>query len=139
MGFTVVVGYDGRPASRAALDVALGLAERLDGRVIVAYLFDGGSNALISAQHRRDGQEITKGALMAAGNHGVPSETVIAERPVVDGLIQLAEERCADLIAIGTSGESAFLGALMGSACHALVHRTTVPLVVVPPHKGRVG
>ena len=44
---------------------------------------------------------------MAAANRGVPSEAIIAERPVVEGLIKLAEERCADLLAVGTSGESA--------------------------------
>lgn len=138
MAFTVLVGYDGRPASRAALDVALGLAERLEGRVIVAYLFDGPSDSMIGIQLEKDGREITKGALMAAGNHGVPAEAIVSERPVVEGLLQLAEERCADLLAIGTSRESAFLGALVGSACHALVHRTTVPLVVCPPHHQRV-
>jgi nucleotide-binding universal stress UspA family protein len=138
MAFTVLVGYDGRPGSRAALDVALGLAERLDGRVIVAYLFEGPSDAMMSAELRKEAQQLTKGALMAAANHGVPSEAIIAERPVVDGLIGLAEERCADLLAIGTSGESAFVGALVGSACHALVHRTTIPLMVVPPHPARV-
>ncbi len=138
MAFTVLVGYDGKPGSRAALDVALGLAERLDGRVIVAYLFEGPSDAMMSAELHKEAQQLTKGALMAAANHGVPSEAIIAERPVVDGLIGLAEERCADLLAIGTSGESAFVGALVGSACHALVHRTTIPLMVVPPHPARV-
>jgi nucleotide-binding universal stress UspA family protein len=139
VAFTILVGYDGRPGSRAAMDVALGLAERVGGRVLVAYLFEGHPDPMISAQFHKAGEEITKGALMAAANHGVPSEAIVAERPVVDGLIQLAEERCADLLAIGTSRESAFMGALVGSACHALVHRTTVPLIVVPPRPDRVG
>jgi nucleotide-binding universal stress UspA family protein len=139
MAFTVLVGYDGGPGARAALDIALGLAGRLDGKVIVAYLFEGPPDPMFSSELRREGKSITKGALMAAGSRRVPAEAVIAERPVVDGLIRLAEERCADLLAIGTSGESAFVGALVGSACHALVHRTTVPLLVVPPPPARVG
>ena len=38
MAFTVLVGYDGKPPSRAALDVALGLAGRLEGSAIITYL-----------------------------------------------------------------------------------------------------
>ena len=30
---------------------------------------------------------------MAAGNRGVEAEAIVAERPVVDGLVGLAEER----------------------------------------------
>ena len=50
MAFTVIVGYDGKPGSRAALDVALGLAERLDGRVIVAHLFEPPLDPVICAE-----------------------------------------------------------------------------------------
>jgi nucleotide-binding universal stress UspA family protein len=139
MAFTVLVGYDGRPGARAALDVALGLAGRLDGKVIVAYLFEGPSDPMFCAELHREGQQIIKGALMLAGARHVAAEAIVAERPVVEGLVHLAGERCADLLAVGTSGESAFVGALVGSACHALIHRTTVPLLVVPPPPGRAG
>jgi nucleotide-binding universal stress UspA family protein len=139
MAFTVLVGYEGKPASRAALDIALGLAGRCDGRVIVAHLLEGPWDPVVRTELRREAQQLTKGALMMAANRGVPSEAVIAERPVVDGLIKLAEERCADLLVVGDSRGSTLAGALTGSICHALVHRTTVPLVMVPATEARVG
>ena len=138
MGFTAVVGYDAKPGSRAALDLALGLAERLDGRVIVAHLFDAPPDLGLCEELKADGERITKGALMAAGSRGVEAESVVANMPVAEGLVKIAETRCADLLVVGTSRESAFVGALLGSACHKLVHCATVPLVVVPPRAGRV-
>ena len=78
------------------------------------------------------GQLMTKGALLTAGNRGVPAEAIIADRPVVEGLVRLAEERGADLLVVGDSRDSTLAGALTGSVCHSLVHRTTLPVVMVP-------
>jgi nucleotide-binding universal stress UspA family protein len=137
VAFTVLVGYDGKPPSRAALDVALGLAGRLDGRVIITYLVGMSSDARTRAERHVEGQTLTKGALLAAGNRGVTAEALIAERTVVEGLVGLSEERGADLLVVGDSRESPLAGALTGSVCHALVHRTTIPLVMVPAAKER--
>jgi nucleotide-binding universal stress UspA family protein len=62
----------------------------------------------------------------------VDAEAIVADRPVVDGLISLAEERGADLLVVGDSRRSPLAGALRGSAGQSLLHRTTVPLVMVP-------
>ena len=137
MAFTVLVGYDGKAPSRAALDVALGLAGRLDGRVIITHLVEGSADPQARAEQRVNGQVVTKGALMAAGNRGVDAEALISERPVVDGLISLAEERGADLLVVGDSRRSPLAGALRGSVGQALLHRTTVPLVMVPAVEAR--
>jgi nucleotide-binding universal stress UspA family protein len=132
MAFTVLVGYDGKPPARAALDVALGLAMRLGGRVIITHLIEGPSDPHARAEARRNGQSVTKGALLAAGNRGVEAEALISDRPVVEGLISLAEERAADLLVVGDNRRSPLVGALRGSVGQALLHRTTVPLVMVP-------
>jgi nucleotide-binding universal stress UspA family protein len=137
MAFTVLVGYDGKPPARAALDVALGLAGRLEGRVIITYLVETALDPYARAEERINGQLVTKGALMAAGNRGVDAEALIAERPVVEGLISLAEERGADLLVVGDSRRSPIAGALRGSVGQALLHRTTVPLVMVPAPEAR--
>ena len=136
MAFTVLVGYDGKPPSRAALNVALGLAGRLGGRVIITHLVGMSPDARARAERHVEGQAITKGALLAAGNRGVAAEALVAERTVVEGLVSLSEERGADLLVVGDSRESPLAGALTGSVCHALVHRTTVPLVMVPAPNG---
>ena len=137
MGFTVLLGYDGKPPARAALDVALGLAGRLEGKVIITYLFEGSPDPQQRAEQRISAQLVTRGALLAAGNRGVDAEALVAERPVVEGLISLAEERGADLLVVGDSRRSPLAGALRGSVGQALLHRTTVPLVMVPAPEAR--
>jgi nucleotide-binding universal stress UspA family protein len=137
MAFTVLVGYDGRQPARAALDVALGLAERLDGRVIITYLLESTSDPESRTEQRMAGQLVTRGALLAAGNRGVDAEALIVERPIVEGLIALAEERGADLLVVGDSRRSPLAGALRGSVGQSLLHRTTVPLVMVPAVESR--
>jgi nucleotide-binding universal stress UspA family protein len=137
MEFTVLVGYDGKAPARAALDVALGLAGRLGGKVIITYLIQGPPDPYVLAEERFNGQHVTRGALMAAGNRGVDAEALITERPVVEGLISLAEERSADLLVVGDSRRSPLAGALRGSVGQALLHRTTVPLVMVPAAEAR--
>ena len=138
MAFTAVVGYNESPGARAALDVALGLVERLRGRLIIACLFDAPPDPMICDELRAEGERIAKGALMAAGNRRIRAESVVANRPIAEGLLEIAEKRCADMLFVGTRGESLLLGAILGSTCHKLVHCTTVPLVVVPPAAGIV-
>lgn len=135
MAFTVLVGYDGKRPSRAALDVTLGLADRAGGHVIIAHLVDGRADPRASAERHVEGQAITWGALLAAGNRGVPAEVLIADGPVADGLIRLAEERSADLLVVGYSGDSPLDAALTGSVCHTLAHKATLPIVMVPVPK----
>jgi nucleotide-binding universal stress UspA family protein len=128
-----MVGYDGKPAARAALDVALGLVERLGGELLITYLFEAPKEeASLCKSLKADGKRITNGALMVAGDRGARARVVIANRAPAHGLVQIAEERCADLLVVGSRGESPLLGALLGSTPHRLVHLSTVPLLVVP-------
>jgi nucleotide-binding universal stress UspA family protein len=53
------------------------------------------------------------------------------DRPT-EALLKVAERTGADIIAVGTRGESQVTGLLLASTpCH-LVHRATMPLLVAP-------
>jgi nucleotide-binding universal stress UspA family protein len=54
------------------------------------------------------------------------------ERDPAHGLVELADQRDARLIVVGTRGESAILGALLGSTPHKLLQVSDRPVVVVP-------
>ena len=56
-----------------------------------------------------------------AGRGGVPQEVVA-----------LAEERGADLIAMGSRGLSGLRGLVVGSVTQGVLHRSRVPVLVVP-------
>jgi nucleotide-binding universal stress UspA family protein len=53
-------------------------------------------------------------------------------RPV-ESLLQAATEREARVIVVGGTGERPIMGAILGSVPHKLLHRSSVPVLVVPP------
>ncbi|MGF1599435.1 MAG: universal stress protein [Acidimicrobiales bacterium] len=62
------------------------------------------------------------------------STTVVAKRRLhpADGLLAVAEERAADLLVVGTRGLGGFRGLRAGGVALKILHRTGLPLVLVP-------
>ena len=77
------------------------------------------------------GREITGAAVARAAEAGVTAEAVVAERKVVDLLLDLADEHGARAIVVGTYGESPLRGAVLGSTPHKLLHLSRVPVLAV--------
>ena len=61
---------------------------------------------------------------------------MIVEESPAEGLAELADERDARLIVVGTRGESPIRGALLGSTPHKLLQLSRVPVLVVPTPDG---
>ena len=59
---------------------------------------------------------------------------VVSGRPA-EAILLVAERQDASMIAVGTVGEGAITGALLGSVVLKLVQRSTLPLLVVPAKK----
>jgi nucleotide-binding universal stress UspA family protein len=56
---------------------------------------------------------------------------LVRDRPV-DSLLRVAELRNAELIVAGHGGRGPLRAALLGSTTYELVHRGTIPVLVVP-------
>lgn len=129
-----VVGYDGSPAARAALDYALG---RAHGHVTVVYAYDAPSSflgapyfgeALTDSQLR--GRELLD-ELQSQDGLGPDVEFDLLEGPPAEAVARAAMARDADEIIVGSRGLGRFRGAF-GSVSHALLHEADRPVVVVP-------
>jgi nucleotide-binding universal stress UspA family protein len=135
MGLTIVVGYDGSECAKAALDQALGLAGPT-GKVIITYADAPpriGASSLVPQEKVVElGKELTAEALKVAQKRGVPAEVVLENERPAEALLAVAKRVKADIIAVGTRGESQLTGLLLGSTPYHLVHRATMPLLVVP-------
>ena len=66
---------------------------------------------------------------------GVAYEVVQASGDPVRTLLDVAEDKDVDLIAIGKSGRGAAAELLLGGTAAKLAHRTTRPLLIVPPRR----
>lgn len=140
MSSGIIVGYDGSDGSKAALRAALDVAKAYGEKVTIAFGY--GVNpmagevqdyaaALRELAHKR----VEEAAGIAAAVDG-DVDAVLVEKSAAQALVDLAEERDARLIVVGTHGESPFHGALIGSTPHKLMHISKRPVLVVPTSQG---
>lgn len=134
---TVVLGFDASPAAHAALRQAVSLAAQSGDDLVVVYGIDPPGSAgeearAHAAALEEQGRALCGAALEAAAEAGVQAEMVLVRDRPARALVQVADERDARLIAVGTYAESPLRGAILGSTPHKLLHLSTRPVLVVP-------
>lgn len=139
----IVVAVDNSRNARLALEHA---ARRVgsDGELIVAHVVTSVPEALASfllvVDERRMLADQLVNQLVGAYTDG--AEPVVLEGPTATRIAELAREREADEIVVGSRGLGRFSAAL-GSVAHALLQQADHPVVVVPaaaadhPRQGR--
>jgi len=60
------------------------------------------------------------------------AQAVVVDARPAEALLQVASERKARMIVVGTHGERPLTGAVLGSVPHRLLHLSRVPVLVVP-------
>jgi nucleotide-binding universal stress UspA family protein len=133
---TIVVGYDGSSGSRAALDEAARLANGLGLEVVIAFGFGVQPSGGETADHRRlleeRGEKLAAEAMARLGALGAKGSIAVVDERPAESLLRVAEEHGAEMIVVGTRGEGPVAGALLGSVPYKLVHRSSIPVLVVP-------
>ena len=137
MAFKIVVGYDGSDGAKAALDEAIDLAQKLSGNVFVTYAYGGprsysGAPLTPRSKLKELGEKLLGDAQAHGGDKRVPIESVLVNDSAAQGLLSVALQHGAEMIVVGTHGESPISAMLLGSTAYKLVHTTTTPVLVVP-------
>lgn len=137
MSSGIIVGYDGSAYAKAAVRTALDIARAYGGeKVTIAFGYElspvGGELHDYHLALKDMASQRLAEAMSLASQDGADVEGVVVEREPAQGLVELAEQRDARLIVVGTRGESAIVGALLGSTPHKLLHLSDRPVVVVP-------
>jgi nucleotide-binding universal stress UspA family protein len=125
---TIVVGYDGSEASERALERAGEIAKAFGSTVILTSV----SPVMTGAAHGGGSIDPTDPpdehqSLLAAGKEklatsGVEVETVLGMGNPGEAIVDLAEQRSADLIVVGTR-EPGFFERLLGHSVSGSVQR----------------
>ena len=125
---TIVLGYDGTEASQRALERAADIGVAFGSNVIVTSV----STRLGGAVHAGGSVDPTDpaeahesmldGATKELAYRGVQVESVLAMGDAADAILELAEQRGADLIVVGTR-EPGFFERLMGHSVSESVER----------------
>jgi nucleotide-binding universal stress UspA family protein len=135
----IVVGVDGSGGSDRAVARAVELAAGLGDSLVVAYAVEppfrlvGDERGESVRALQELGQPILDGAVERAREAGVEADALFVAKKPADALIALAEERDARMIVVGSTSERPIAGVILGSVPHRLVHRSPVPVLVVPP------
>jgi nucleotide-binding universal stress UspA family protein len=79
--------------------------------------------------HARDALGRAHGLVV---QEGVNAEGEILEGSAAERVVELARDRNAPLIVVGSRGLGAAAGALLGSVSSAIIHRADRPVLVVP-------
>jgi nucleotide-binding universal stress UspA family protein len=134
---SIVVGYDGSACGEAALEAALRLAPPLGDEITVVFGYAppgiwGGEIADHEEAIEELGESVLGKARRQAGDHGVEIGEELVPKRGVEALIEVADAREARMIVVGSFGESALKGIVLGSTTSKLLHLTDRPVLVVP-------
>jgi nucleotide-binding universal stress UspA family protein len=135
---TIIVGYDGSPASRAAVEYAIDRAAP-DGRLVLVHTYESPSEFVGASYHAVTTDQTPQGAadMLDALEADCPRLAATRyERDVLTGasgeaIARAAEARHADEIVIGSRGVGR-VSAMLGSVAHDVIHRAHCPVVVIP-------
>ncbi|MDQ6607198.1 MAG: universal stress protein [Actinomycetota bacterium] len=136
MSSGVVVGYDGSDCAKAALRAALEVGQAYGEKVVIAFGYDlspvgGEIHDYHAALKDLALTRLAEGTELAAAA-GSEVEAVVVEQAPARALVELAAERDARVIVVGTHGESPVRAALLGSTPHKLLQLSDRPVLVVP-------
>jgi nucleotide-binding universal stress UspA family protein len=138
MAGDIILGYDGSAGSKAALAVAVSVARAFDAPLSIVFGYEpnpmGGETADYKNKLEKIGQEMVAAALAGAKtiDPDVHTEVLVVPMRPVESLLEAATERQARVIVVGGTGERPIIGAILGSVPHKLLHRSEVPVLVVP-------
>jgi nucleotide-binding universal stress UspA family protein len=139
---TILLAYDDTEPSRRALDRAASLAEAFGSRVLVTSIaslvhssprsvtqIDRGGGVGTQTDEVRQAQTILE-------ERGIAAESVTAVGDPASAIAQLAEDRHADLVVIGTRGVGPVQRLLGQSVSQAVSRRVSCDLLIVHPGRG---
>jgi nucleotide-binding universal stress UspA family protein len=136
---TVVAGHDGSPNAARAVEVAAELAVKAGAELVVASaappaagerLRSGEPRTHLAA--RRDLVEDWCAPLRASG---IEYRTAVVEGDARSALLEIAADRHADLLVVGSRGRGPVAKLLLGSVASSLAQHGTLPVTIVP-HRG---
>jgi nucleotide-binding universal stress UspA family protein len=146
---TVLCGVDGSPDARMALRQAVRLSRQLEAELLVVHVvqaalppsgFDavGRPTPIVGVNEQfAAGERFLAGLLEEEGLDDV--ERLVVFGVPAERLADLADERDAEVIVVGSRGRGAFKAAFLGSVSLSLIGVARRPVLVVPPGAVAVG
>ncbi|CDK38707.1 universal stress protein [Halorubrum sp. AJ67] len=134
----ILVPTDGSPASDAAIEHAIDLADRYDARLHALYVVDGGAYSSLEAGAEvvvdaleSEGEEATRQVADAAADAGVDCVTTVTSGTAYQSIHDYVDEHGIDVVVMGTHGRKGLDRYLLGSVTERVVRTSDVPVLTV--------
>jgi nucleotide-binding universal stress UspA family protein len=141
---SIVVGTDGSPSAEEAVRQAAELAARLDARLDIVSAYEPVSQSRM----RREAQQIPeddewminvredvdatlRDAAAVAQAAGVTAETWARQGDPADAILDVAEERDAELVVVGHRGATGARRFLLGSVPNRVSHHAPCSVLII--------
>ena len=134
----ILVPTDGSPASDAAIEHAVDLAEKYGARLHALYVVDGaayssleaGAEVVVEALES-EGKEATQRVVEAAADDGVDCVAHVASGTAYQSIHDYVDEHDVDVVVMGTHGRQGLDRYLLGSVTERVVRTSDVPVLTV--------
>ncbi|ELZ35572.1 universal stress protein [Halorubrum tebenquichense] len=134
----ILVPTDGSPASDAAIEHAIDLADRYDARLHALYVVDGaayssleaGAEVVVDALES-EGEAATGRVADAAADAGVDCVATVASGTAYQSIHDYVDEHGIDVVVMGTHGRKGLDRYLLGSVTERVVRTSDVPVLTV--------
>lgn len=133
----VLLAVDGSDHARRATELVASIGEKLGADVLVLHCHERdlvGRAGLMDFEAPEETERIIQAALDRLRSAGVKAEgrvDVVHFGGVPRRIVEAAKEVGADLIAMGTRGESDLEAILVGGVAHKVIHLSQIPVLVV--------
>jgi nucleotide-binding universal stress UspA family protein len=141
---TIVVGTDGSETAGKAVSAAVALARDLGAKLLVVSAYEPVPAGRLREEARqvpvdvqwmvnpREDVDATLGAAAAeVGAAGVDVDTFAREGDPADAILDVAEERGADLIVVGNKGMTGAKRFLLGSVPNKVSHHAPCSVLII--------
>lgn len=139
---TILVLTDFSKLSKVAVTHAIGIAKKMEAKMILASVINASSSSGTRANWKKLAKEMIKSAqqdadrLMAEikkeqGNVEITYQSILGF-PMADMIDEFAIENKVDLIIMGTKGATGLKKVTIGSNATAVIDNSSVPVIVVP-------
>ena len=141
---SIVIGTDGSETARKAVKEAIGLAKAVGASVDVVSAYEPVSGSRLREEARQapsdmqwmvnpreDVEATLKTAAEGIQGDGVTVETYARQGDPADAILDVAEERGADLIVVGNKGMTGAKRFLLGSVPNKVSHHAPCSVMII--------
>jgi nucleotide-binding universal stress UspA family protein len=141
---SIVVGTDGSETARKAVAAAVDLASAVGATLDIVSAYEPVSSQRLREESRQapedtqwtinpreDVEATLEHAKESAGNGGVDVTTFAREGDPADAILDVAEERGADLIVVGNKGMTGAKRFLLGSVPNKVSHHAPCSVLII--------